>query len=56
MDKKLATPRLTVDVTALQQLPTVSPAAEGSVMLGVQGMRCSKDAPTCCCTRFTIDW
>ena len=55
MEKKLEELRLTVDVAALQQLPATSPTSEGAVMLGAQGMRCSMDWPTCCCTRFT-DW
>ena len=54
MENKLAELRLTVDVAALQQLPAASPVAEGAVMLGAQGMRCTKEGPpTCCCTRLT---
>ncbi|GAB3921895.1 hypothetical protein GCM10029976_009590 [Kribbella albertanoniae] len=44
---------LTLDISALQKLPEVAPAADGTAMLGAGAMRCSIDGPTCCCSRIT---
>lgn len=47
---------LTIDVAALQRLPEVSPTPEGAVMLGAAAVLCSIEGPTCCCTRFSVEW